>query len=61
MSATPALLLSAGVTVMLGAIAASTSRVPIQTGVCVLSVLDPLRVAEDSATIDQLCRGRVSW
>jgi alkanesulfonate monooxygenase SsuD/methylene tetrahydromethanopterin reductase-like flavin-dependent oxidoreductase (luciferase family) len=51
--------LSAGVTVILGAIAAATSRVRIQTGVCVLSVLDPLRVAEDYATIDQLSRGRV--
>src|ERR1700685_3215575 len=51
--------LSSGVTVLLGAIAAATSRVRIQTGVCVLSVLDPLRVAEDYATIDQLSRGRV--
>jgi len=51
--------LSAGVTVVLGAIAAATSRVRVQTGVCVLSVLDPLRVAEDYATIDQLSRGRV--
>jgi alkanesulfonate monooxygenase SsuD/methylene tetrahydromethanopterin reductase-like flavin-dependent oxidoreductase (luciferase family) len=51
--------LSAGVTVVLGAIAATTSRVRIQTGVCVLSVLDPVRVAEDYATIDQLSRGRV--
>jgi hypothetical protein len=33
--------LSAGVTVVLGAIAAATSRVRLQTGVCVLSVLDP--------------------
>jgi alkanesulfonate monooxygenase SsuD/methylene tetrahydromethanopterin reductase-like flavin-dependent oxidoreductase (luciferase family) len=51
--------LSAGTTVVLGAIAAATSRVRIQTGVCVLSVLDPLRVAEDYATIDQLSRGRL--
>src|SRR5882757_3670401 len=51
--------LSSGVTVLLGAIAAATSRVRIQTGVCVLSVLDPVRVAEDYATIDQLSRGRV--
>jgi alkanesulfonate monooxygenase SsuD/methylene tetrahydromethanopterin reductase-like flavin-dependent oxidoreductase (luciferase family) len=51
--------LSAGVTVVLGAIAAATSRVRVQTGVCVLSVLDPLRVAEDYATVDQLSRGRV--
>jgi alkanesulfonate monooxygenase SsuD/methylene tetrahydromethanopterin reductase-like flavin-dependent oxidoreductase (luciferase family) len=47
------------VTVILGAIAAASSRVRIQTGVSVLSVLDPLRVAEDYATIDQLSRGRV--
>ncbi|MCW2933923.1 MAG: luciferase [Actinomycetia bacterium] len=51
--------LSSGVTVLLGAIAASTSRVRIMTGVTVLSILDPLRVAEDYATIDQLSRGRV--
>src|ERR1700743_507729 len=51
--------LSSGATVVLGAIAAASSRVRIQTGVSVLSVLDPLRVAEDYATIDQLSRGRV--
>src|ERR1700759_3089252 len=51
--------LASGVTVLLGAIAASTSRVRIMTGVTVLSILDPLRVAEDYATIDQLSRGRV--
>lgn len=51
--------LSAGVTVLLGAIAANTSRVRVQTGVCVLSVLDPVRVAEDYATIDQISRGRL--
>jgi alkanesulfonate monooxygenase SsuD/methylene tetrahydromethanopterin reductase-like flavin-dependent oxidoreductase (luciferase family) len=51
--------LSSGVTVLLGAIAACTSRVRIMTGVTVLSILDPLRVAEDYATIDQLSRGRV--
>ena len=50
--------LSSGVTVLLGAIAATTSRVRIMTGVTVLSILDPLRVAEDYATIDQLSRGR---
>ncbi len=42
--------LSAGVTVLLGAIASSTSRIRIQTGVTVLSILDPVRVAEDYAT-----------
>ncbi|HEY0500033.1 MAG TPA: LLM class flavin-dependent oxidoreductase [Kutzneria sp.] len=51
--------LSAGVTVLLGAIAASTSRVRVQTGVSVLSILDPVRVAEDYATVDQLSRGRL--
>jgi alkanesulfonate monooxygenase SsuD/methylene tetrahydromethanopterin reductase-like flavin-dependent oxidoreductase (luciferase family) len=51
--------LSSGVTVLLGAIAATTSRVRLQTGVSVLSIHDPLRVAEDYATIDQLSRGRL--
>ncbi len=51
--------LSSGITVLLGAIAATTSRVRIMTGVSVLSVLDPLRVAEDYATVDQLSRGRL--
>src|SRR6202046_2066868 len=51
--------LSAGVTVVLGAIASATSRVRIQTGVCVLSIRDPLRVAEEYATVDQLSRGRM--
>ncbi|MEV0069949.1 LLM class flavin-dependent oxidoreductase [Amycolatopsis sp. NPDC050768] len=51
--------LSAGVTVLLGAIAATTSQVRIQTGVTVLSISDPVRIAEDFATIDQLSRGRV--
>ena len=51
--------LSSGVTVLLGAIAAATSRVRIQTGVSVLSILDPVRVAEDYATVDQLSRGRL--
>lgn len=51
--------LSAGVSVLLGAIAATTTRVRIQTGVSVLSILDPVRVAEDYATVDQLSRGRL--
>jgi alkanesulfonate monooxygenase SsuD/methylene tetrahydromethanopterin reductase-like flavin-dependent oxidoreductase (luciferase family) len=51
--------LSSGITVLLGAIAATTSRVRIMTGVSVLSILDPLRVAEDYATIDQVSRGRL--
>jgi alkanesulfonate monooxygenase SsuD/methylene tetrahydromethanopterin reductase-like flavin-dependent oxidoreductase (luciferase family) len=51
--------LSAGSSVLLGAIAATTSRVRIQTGVSVLSIWDPLRAAEDFATVDQLSRGRL--
>ena len=51
--------LSCGVTVLLVAIAATTSRVRIQTGASVRSSHDPLRVAEDYATVDQLSRGRL--
>ncbi|TPW75722.1 LLM class flavin-dependent oxidoreductase [Schumannella soli] len=51
--------LSSSPTVLLGAIAASTSTIRLQTGVTVLPVLDPVRVAEDYATIDQLSRGRL--
>jgi alkanesulfonate monooxygenase SsuD/methylene tetrahydromethanopterin reductase-like flavin-dependent oxidoreductase (luciferase family) len=51
--------LSSAPTVILGAIAAATTRVRLQTGVTVLSLLDPVRVAEDYATIDQLSRGRL--
>ncbi|MET4225340.1 LLM class flavin-dependent oxidoreductase [Oerskovia enterophila] len=50
--------LSSSPTVILGAIAARTSRILLSTGVTVLSLLDPIRVAEDYATIDQLSRGR---
>ena len=51
--------LSSSPTVLLGAIAAVTSRSACRPGVTVLSVLDPVRVAEDYATIDQLSRGRL--
>ncbi|MFE6255984.1 LLM class flavin-dependent oxidoreductase [Agromyces sp. NPDC057865] len=51
--------LSSSPSVLLGAIAAATSTIRLQTGVTVLSVLDPVRVAEDYATIDQLSRGRL--
>ncbi|NHW48003.1 LLM class flavin-dependent oxidoreductase [Paenarthrobacter sp. MSM-2-10-13] len=50
---------SSSPTTVLAAIAAVTSRIRLQTGVTVLSVLDPVRVAEDYATIDQLSRGRL--
>lgn len=51
--------LSSSPTVLLGAIAATTSRIRLQTGLTVLSLLDPVRVAEDYATVDQLARGRL--
>ncbi|GAA3285642.1 LLM class flavin-dependent oxidoreductase [Paenarthrobacter aurescens] len=50
---------SSSPTTVLAAIASVTSRIRLQTGVTVLSVLDPVRVAEDYATIDQLSRGRL--
>lgn len=51
--------LSSAPTVILGAVTARTSRILLSTGVTVLSLLDPIRVAEDYATIDQLSRGRL--
>jgi alkanesulfonate monooxygenase SsuD/methylene tetrahydromethanopterin reductase-like flavin-dependent oxidoreductase (luciferase family) len=36
-----------------------TSRIRLFTGVTLLSVLDPVRVAEDYATLDHLSGGRV--
>ncbi|UKA58470.1 LLM class flavin-dependent oxidoreductase [Arthrobacter sp. FW306-2-2C-D06B] len=51
--------ISSSPTTVLAAIAAVTSRIRLQTGVTVLSVVDPVRVAEDYATIDQLSRGRL--
>ena len=51
--------LSSAPTVILGAVAARTSRILLSTGVTVLSLLDPVRVAEDLATVDQLSRGRL--
>lgn len=51
--------LSSSPTAVLAAIAAVTDTIRLQSGVTVLSVLDPVRVAEDYATIDQLSRGRL--
>ncbi len=45
--------------VVLTAIAARTSRIRLLTTVTVLSVLDPVRVAEDYATLDHLSGGRI--
>lgn len=51
--------LSSSPPVMLMAIAAQTSRIRLLTTVTVLSVLDPVRVAEDYATLDHLSGGRL--
>lgn len=51
--------LSSAPTVLLGAVAARTSRILLSTGVTVLSLHDPVRLAEDLATVDQLSRGRL--
>lgn len=51
--------LSSSPTVLLGALAAKTSKIRLLTTVTVLSVLDPVRVAEDYATIDHLSKGRL--
>jgi alkanesulfonate monooxygenase SsuD/methylene tetrahydromethanopterin reductase-like flavin-dependent oxidoreductase (luciferase family) len=51
--------LSSAPPVILTAIAARTSRIRLLTTVTVLSVLDPVRVAEDYATLDHLSGGRL--
>jgi alkanesulfonate monooxygenase SsuD/methylene tetrahydromethanopterin reductase-like flavin-dependent oxidoreductase (luciferase family) len=45
--------------VVLAAIAARTSRVRLGTGVTLVANLDPVRVAEDYATLDAISDGRV--
>ena len=45
--------------VVLSYIAALTSRIRLLTTVTVLSLLDPVRVAEDYATLDHLSGGRL--
>jgi alkanesulfonate monooxygenase SsuD/methylene tetrahydromethanopterin reductase-like flavin-dependent oxidoreductase (luciferase family) len=45
--------------VLLAAIAQHTSRIALGTGVLVLPLEDPIKVAEDAATLDELSGGRV--
>lgn len=51
--------LSSSPGVVLGAPAARTTTIRLLTGVTVVAILDPVRVAEDFATLDQIARGRV--
>jgi len=51
--------LSSSPPVVLSYIAARTSRIRLFTGVTLLSALDPVRVAEDYATLDHLSGGRI--
>jgi len=51
--------LSSAPPVVLSYIAAKTSRIRLFTGVTLLSALDPVRVAEDYATLDHLSGGRI--
>ncbi|WP_131736286.1 LLM class flavin-dependent oxidoreductase [Actinomadura roseirufa] len=51
--------LSSAPPVVLAHVAALTSRIRLFTGVTLLSMLDPVRVAEDYATLDHLSGGRL--
>lgn len=51
--------LSSAPPVLLAAIGERTTRIRLLTTVTVISVLDPVRVAEDYATVDQLTDGRL--
>ncbi|EIJ82271.1 luciferase-like monooxygenase [Bacillus methanolicus PB1] len=51
--------LSSSPAVILTAIASKTSKIRLLTTVTVLSILDPVRVAEDFATLDHLSGGRL--
>ncbi|RKN45768.1 LLM class flavin-dependent oxidoreductase [Streptomyces hoynatensis] len=51
--------LSSSPGVVLGALTGHTTRIRLMTGVTVVAILDPVRVAEDYATLHQLSRGRL--
>ncbi|HZA22589.1 MAG TPA: LLM class flavin-dependent oxidoreductase, partial [Dehalococcoidia bacterium] len=44
-----------------GAIAACTKRLRVGTGVSVLPLCHPIRLAEEAATVDQISRGRLDF
>lgn len=46
--------------IMLAAVAVRTQRIKLTTGVTLLPLLDPVRLAEDFDTVDQLSGGRMS-
>jgi alkanesulfonate monooxygenase SsuD/methylene tetrahydromethanopterin reductase-like flavin-dependent oxidoreductase (luciferase family) len=47
--------------VLAGAIAAHTTRLRIGTGVSVLPLCHPIRIAEEAATVDQISQGRLDF
>ena len=47
--------------VLASAIAARTTRLRIGTGVSVLPLCHPIRIAEEAATVDQVSRGRLDF
>ncbi|MER6503446.1 LLM class flavin-dependent oxidoreductase [Streptomyces sp. NPDC001455] len=51
--------LSSSPSVVLGALAAPTSAIRLPTGVTVVAILDPVRMAEDFATLDPISGGRI--
>ena len=53
--------LCAGNFAFLSYLAAKTSRIRLGTGATVLPLNDPVRVAEQAATLDQLSKGRLDW
>lgn len=53
--------IGSALTVLLGHLAACTSRVRLGTGAALLALNDPVRVAEDVATLDLLSRGRIEF